>query len=1499
MAESFVERRKRELGLTSSSSSTVETPSTLSGELSFVDKRKIALGLMDDPRVGASAPVPVFKPERFSMEAMNVANSPLMQQASQVPKQLPGRNLPVIGPVLRGLDWLSDNPFSNSVAEHVKPNQPLLQSQGANTTFGDIFGTYFDGVDEVVQSGTNARRDFLQRSNIEPATGISKFIGEVAAPFFVPGAGIGTGEPFRASATSLAGRALGDTTRGAMLREGMIGAGVGVASEYAQGQADAGNAAINAVAGAGLGAAFPLIGGGISAAARRSTSDLLAADARPNLRGAVDDFMRRNIDPTFTRNVQEYDASSMARAGDEAAARFNFIDQRANPDYIGLQEPIAQRRYNEALERRSQPVYGSDAIPANESPINFNRLTYKGLPSPDPEFAAQAQNMDEAAQMLKEINRRIKSNETRMQTKPTESLRQIQDSLIQARDEVQRSLDEMQGIQRGEIGEGLKREVIGPKPNLKQSANKLKKEPPQKPVQATNTADNAMVQPTAENAPAAIVERPTAPQELEPNHREYKTFTSLKNSDKVPDEVIQKIGEKGETIYEVKKNQTTVDNANRKLSELGDDEAKSYLLGKGKDDQGRDAILSSDDVALGYRLIDNYIAKGDNGSAADVALKLMQSNLEGGRTIQINAIYNRLTPEGALRVATKVYNRGVQSLADQKAIPADTAVKITEAAQKLQSVKGDNAQVEEVIRILDRAQDGNKLSDAEIAVLTDFQKRTKEYTPNTKETPTQPRKRDKIAQASSKQAEEARKRLAASKNIGFLPGKGNPIVDYAIIGVDHMVQKSIMYADFAEALVKEFGKGIEKDMDEIYISAYDRYKKLNGIKTSEFERIVNQAITTKELKGPDSSKLKRMAIELNQLHGEVRREALGELQGAFHLLREGSTGQKLASTLRSVQLGNARTLIRNEIANQAFYALESIQRKFLATPLDLILSTFNGTERQVFFKNNQNAWNQYFKDMKVGWQAGKKGINPNGLETQYDLGGLAFNPNSERLKGKPVRRAVEALGSFMERHVGALMKASDYASASRAIANEMYRMAAMRARSDGLKGKALQSRIESYIALADEEMTAAAREYGEYMTFQDKNFLSNIAVDAKKLMNKIGTKDGAFGLGNFVLNYPKTPANLMMRAIDYSPAGYIRFMGQMYSAVANKGATRNEIINTFSRATVGSGMAAIGMYMASLGMMNVLPSKDKSVNELEKMAGVISNSVNISALKRYVLSFGDKEKAKPQKGDTWASVDWLQPMAMTSSVGASWAQAQEPSRLAKGVNAASAVGQSLDAALQSAGNMSVFRSIKELFAGKYPGQSVDERVTDFATNAASAFVPSLLKQARNAADPVARDTKGETFGEQIQNKLSNTVPGLSDNLRPQLDSFGKEKQSDYGPVARTLNAFINPSLIDEYNPSKEAETVLKLINSTGDTTIAPNAPRDTLTYKNKSYKLTPEQHEQLKRETGALIEKGLTKNLNYLNGNRKDESKLERVDEILREAGEKAKTKLRREMGIR
>lgn len=107
------------------------------------------------------------------------------------------------------------------------------------------------------------------------------------------------------------------------------------------------------------------------------------------------------------------------------------------------------------------------------------------------------------------------------------------------------------------------------------------------------------------------------------------------------------------TTYEVKSNKKTLEIANEKLGRYGYEDSITYFNSKLMDKK-----VTTEDIVLGERLIQEALNKGDTKTASELIENVAILGTELGQKIQALSIIQRLTPEGQLRVLQKVVNRG-------------------------------------------------------------------------------------------------------------------------------------------------------------------------------------------------------------------------------------------------------------------------------------------------------------------------------------------------------------------------------------------------------------------------------------------------------------------------------------------------------------------------------------------------------------------------------------------------------------------------------------------------------------------------------------------------------------------------------------------------------------------------------------------------------------------------------------------------------------------------
>lgn len=966
--------------------------------------------------------------------------------------------------------------------------------------------------------------------------------------------------------------------------------------------------------------------------------------------------------------------------------------------------------------------------------------------------------------------------------------------------------------------------------------------------------------------------------------KERGFIETLKESPKTQ----QGLKEKLKGMYKPITNKEMVEKANLRISE-DIEKAVSYVTNA--------RVMTAEHVTTGDRLIQEFQKQGNFERAVDIAEKLAEAGTKAGQSIQAYSIYNRLTPEGILvhanRIANRINEKGT-ILTPEVKITEDMAAKLTDLASTVQTMTGTKEVANDVISIAEKAKSGKKLTDEEAQTLQKFVQDASQFIGDIAPRKTKPREpkpipdkrvRDNVIDFFDAQEKAAKERLRAK---GYRVMSGIPVddfYDWSIVGASKLAKGTVKFADWSEMMVKEIGEQIKPYLQQVYDKAVEVFNsssnKISRTKLSEVEKITNRAIKDKAISPDEAATIKKMAEKVATLSGDAKIEASQDLQGVLQALERPSIGQKISTLQTMAQLLNPKTWIRNLVGNELFYRMERLN-KWAATPIDWARVKLFGGERSVTFSTGL-GWEGFFnpakiyaKGLKIGVKAGLKGVSPEGLTTQYDLGPTAFSS-----KWNPA--------TYLEKILGASMRGFDYAAYLRAKNQTILELANLRAINEGLKGAAKKEAIKRYAREADERILNLADEYGKYVTFQDNNALSVGLQNMKRGINRFLplAPDRKFGAGDLVLKYPRTPGALLMRALEYSPAGLLRSAYILAGPIWKRDPNTREVMMSLTRAITGTtGFTMMGYILADAGILTGSSDKDKDIRELQRMAGQGQFRVNFSALKRFVLSGFDKNAAKPKEGDRLITYDWMQPLALSLAIGANTSQSSKEEK--KGLAKILGEGYSIvDGALSTITELSVLRGLMDAVEG-YPGESVTDKLLQVVTTLPTSFTPTLGNQIRQYQDNTSRLTYDPDKLQELINKVKNKIPGLAGTLPPEYGTLGKQKEIFQGQGNTFFNVFLNPAFTSEYKLTPEAKTVVDLIERTGEKKVAPRAPSKYITIKGNRYDLTPQEYSQLQRRVGEETAKRLQK----INPNAKDESQIKRIVDILNEAGKIARREI-------
>jgi len=617
---------------------------------------------------------------------------------------------------------------------------------------------------------------------------------------------------------------------------------------------------------------------------------------------------------------------------------------------------------------------------------------------------------------------------------------------------------------------------------------------------------------------------------------------------------------------------------------------------------------------------------------------------------------------------------------------------------------------------------------------------------------------------------------------------------------------------------------------------------------------------------PEKAQMFReIAQEIEKMpEGHDKLIATQQMLNAIHQQIPASILTKLQSSLYYAQLLNPKTAIRNIVGNTGMVVSENI-KDTVGAPIDAALTGIRRiagdktAQRSVYLPNIPGQ-------IKAAWQGGRMaakeasaGVNLSGQEGQLQIG--MRQPAFTGKAGQWIDRTMQKELSVPDR---AFFKAREYQT----LRNLM-------------RGAGVDKPTKEMMETAQHDALVA--------TFQDDSAASKVFVKIKQGLNA----NKEFGVGSFVLNYPKTPGNLLSRGIDYSPAGFVKATVDIAKPLFGQGAfNQKAFVDNFSRALTGTvGLVGTGALMHKIGIITGAPDKDKDVNALDRQAGLGAYRINTSALKRFIESGFDVESAKLQDGDKLVSYDWFQPAAIGISMGANLdeTQASNKGSVGKLMSMFGSAGTSIAAGAETLAQQPLVQGLTKL-------TGYGDIVSGFVATAVgvpASFVPTLLNQVNQLVDNTARSTYDPNPAQEAVNKAKAKIPGLASTLQPQVGTMGEDNERFVGGKNSFFNVFFNPAFVSNYDANSVNTEIKRLEDTTGQKSQYPATVSKTQKVNGTDVKLSPEQLTDMQRTQGELTRaafNGIMKDPGY--AKLSDTDRVKRLQNIITEANAIARIKV-------
>ena len=556
--------------------------------------------------------------------------------------------------------------------------------------------------------------------------------------------------------------------------------------------------------------------------------------------------------------------------------------------------------------------------------------------------------------------------------------------------------------------------------------------------------------------------------------------------------------------------------------------------------------------------------------------------------------------------------------------------------------------------------------------------------------------------------------------------------------------------------------------------------------------------------------------------GEAKARRYAKLMDYISFLTPNTLLEKLITVWRAGLLTGIKTSGLNTFSNVVHGVTETI-KDIPAVGVDSIASLFT-KERTVVFTTSRAA-KGFAEGIRKGYLYFRTGYSERDVGSKLDYKRVNMGKGG-------FARGMQAYEEIVFRILGAEDQPFYYGAKARSIVGQAYAIA----KSEGLKGKARESRVAELIDSPTDAMIGYAILDAETAVFQNRTVLGDIAraiqVKAK------GTQ--------LVIPFSRTPSAIAMQIVNYGPLGAIR------NIVKNaKEWDQRKFSQEMGRAVLGTGFLVLGAELFAAGLMTLGRPKNEREKKLWELEGRSPNSILI--------------------GGKWRQAQVLGPAGLVLIIGGYFAMGLDEEG-----SPTKAIATALAGGAKSFSEQTFLRGLNTtLDSITNPERSWDYWVTGLA----GSVVPTMFADIARASDGVERQSRGPV------KRIFSRIPVLRQTLlEPRINVFGQDLPR-YGGNA--IEVMIDPTRPTKFNHDVVVDELRRLWDAghrAAPTMLGPYAGYGAL---------TPQQNTALWRRAGEYTYINLYETLHHKDYERVDDELKAKL--LIRQA-DKGKLQARVEM---
>ena len=366
-----------------------------------------------------------------------------------------------------------------------------------------------------------------------------------------------------------------------------------------------------------------------------------------------------------------------------------------------------------------------------------------------------------------------------------------------------------------------------------------------------------------------------------------------------------------------------------------------------------------------------------------------------------------------------------------------------------------------------------------------------------------------------------------------------------------------------------------------------------------------------------------------------------------------------------------------------------------------------------------------------------------------------------------------------------------------------------------------------------EAARAYAIEEAQKATYRNTTALSEALSQFGRYEGDNPVKRAGSFVADALFPFRKTPANILTTGLDYSPIGLVKGIKEAMVDVKSGKCTAADAVDSLASGLTGTGILALGAYLAAEGLLHVRAGDDDKEEAFEKATGG----------QDYAIQIGDKSY----------TLDWALPAAMPLFAGAAIMES-----VRKGGGTFDALVDSLLGMQDVVLETSMLSSLNDLISyWSYADNKVGYLLDRAASSYAGQYIPTIGSKVASAFDDTVRKSYVEKGTGQLSSDVNyflqgaaKKVPGVRNQLQPSIDLWGNEVSNGSAPE-RVLQSFISPGYFKAQDNSPATQEIRRLAKATGESSVYPAAAEKSFMVNGETKYLTGEEYTKYAKTMGS------------------------------------------------